>query len=331
MRTLKILSLTSFGLALGIETAVAAATHWNMSLWGSRRAFTEHVEKLAQVVKEKSGGDFTLTLHYGAILSKSRENLDGISFGAFEMAQACALYHPDKTPSLTVTLLPGLLKSNNVRDIGAMNQRVYKHPEVKKELANWNAQILMPTPVPFYNLVGKGKAPTDLSDYKGMRVRVGGPMAHIIRGLNGDVVMFSAAETYTALDTGAANAVAFAPHAHIAFKTVEIGNWRTENLDLGTGDCPVVINIDAYNSLSDKNKKILNKAVGEALEHYYNTYDSYTKKFLHASKDMQVVTYTPTQKAEINKLIPSIWKNWLADMRKKGIDGQSLLDTAQNK
>ena len=329
-KTLKILSLASFGLALGIETA-AAATDWNISLWGSRRAFTEHVEKLAQVVKEKSGGDFTIKLNYGGVLSKSRENLDGISFGAFEMAQTCAFYHPDKTPGLSVTSLPGLLESSDLRGIGAMNARVYQHPDIKKEFANWNAQILMPTPVPFYNLVGKGKAPTDLSDYKGMRIRIGGPMANVIRGLNGDVVMFSATETYTALDTGAANAAAFAPHAHLAFKTVELGNWRTQNLDLGTVDCPVVVNIDAYNSLSDTNKKILNEAVGDALEHYYNTYSTYTEKFLNASKDMQVVTYTPTQKAEINKLIPDIWKNWLADMRKKGIDGQGLLNTAQNK
>ena len=28
----------------------AAATEWNVSLWGKRRAFTEHVEKLAELV-----------------------------------------------------------------------------------------------------------------------------------------------------------------------------------------------------------------------------------------------------------------------------------------
>ena len=32
----------------------AAATEWNVSVWGKRRAFTEHVEKLAELVSEKN-------------------------------------------------------------------------------------------------------------------------------------------------------------------------------------------------------------------------------------------------------------------------------------
>jgi len=63
----------------------AAATEWNVSVWGKRRAFTEHVEKLAELVSEKTNGEFTMNVSYGG-LSKNRENLDGISIGAFEMA-----------------------------------------------------------------------------------------------------------------------------------------------------------------------------------------------------------------------------------------------------
>ena len=34
----------------------AIATEWNVSVWGKRRAFTEHVEKLAELVSEKTNG-----------------------------------------------------------------------------------------------------------------------------------------------------------------------------------------------------------------------------------------------------------------------------------
>ncbi len=67
----------------------ALATEWNVSVWGKRRAFTEHVEKLAELVSEKTGGEFTMNISYGG-LSKNKENLDGISIGAFEVAQFCA-------------------------------------------------------------------------------------------------------------------------------------------------------------------------------------------------------------------------------------------------
>ena len=51
---------------LGMKTAIAAltvafsseaiATEWNVSVWGKRRAFTEHVEKLAELVSAKTNG-----------------------------------------------------------------------------------------------------------------------------------------------------------------------------------------------------------------------------------------------------------------------------------
>ena len=40
----------------------AMATEWNVSLWGKRRAFTENTEKLAELVAEKTNGEFTLNI-----------------------------------------------------------------------------------------------------------------------------------------------------------------------------------------------------------------------------------------------------------------------------
>ena len=104
----------------------ALATEWNVSLWGKRRAFTEHVEKLAELVSEKTGGEFTLNISYGG-LSKNRENLDGISIGAFEMAQFCAGYHRDKNPSITVLELPFLGVTSLEQEI-ELSKAVYAHP-----------------------------------------------------------------------------------------------------------------------------------------------------------------------------------------------------------
>ena len=42
---LAVAGVVTFGFA-----AEAVATEWNVSLWGKRRAFTEHVEKLAELV-----------------------------------------------------------------------------------------------------------------------------------------------------------------------------------------------------------------------------------------------------------------------------------------
>jgi hypothetical protein len=52
----------------------AVAEEWNVSVWGKRRAFTEHVEKLAELVSTKTNGEFTMNVSYGG-LSKNREKL----------------------------------------------------------------------------------------------------------------------------------------------------------------------------------------------------------------------------------------------------------------
>ena len=98
-----------------VTTVVSENIQWNVSLWSKRRAFTEHVEKLAELVAAKTNGKFTLNLSYGG-LSKNKENLDGIAIGAFEMAQFCSFYHKAKNPSITVTCL--LYTSPSPRDRG---------------------------------------------------------------------------------------------------------------------------------------------------------------------------------------------------------------------
>ena len=137
------------GLSL-VLAGEAAAAAWNVSLWGKRRAFTEHVEKLAELVSAKTNGEFTLNLSYGG-LSKNRENLDGISIGAFEMAQFCAGYHYDKNPSITVLELPFLGVSSLEQEV-KISRAVYRHPAVVADMARWNATLLMPSPLPQYNI-----------------------------------------------------------------------------------------------------------------------------------------------------------------------------------
>ena len=140
-----ITSLALAGIAMTF-TSGAIAAEWNVSLWGKKRAFTEHVEKLAELVSAKTNGEFTLNISYGG-LSKNRENLDGISIGAFEMAQFCAGYHRDKNPSITVLELPFLGVTSLEQEV-KLSKAVYAHPATVADLNRWNATLLMPSLCP---------------------------------------------------------------------------------------------------------------------------------------------------------------------------------------
>ena len=61
-------------LALGLGLATEAfAEEWNVSTWGKRRAFTEHIEKLAELVSAKTNGEFTMNVSYGGLSKKPRK------------------------------------------------------------------------------------------------------------------------------------------------------------------------------------------------------------------------------------------------------------------
>ncbi len=313
--------------ALAAGSVAAQEVTWNVSLWGKRRAFTEHIEKLAEEVKNRTGGRFEIKIHYGG-LSKPKENLDGISIGAFEMAQFCAGYHRDKNPTITVLELP-FLGVKTLDEEVAVSMAVYNHPATQKDLARWNARLLMPSPMPQYNLAGTGKPPMKLDDFKGMRIRATGGIGEAFKMVGAVPTSVTATEAYNALESGVVDAVAFAPHAHLAFRTIDIAKWWTENLNPGTVNCPVVVNIDAYNELPDEFRKALDEAVAPALQHYIDNYNQLLAKWdgILKEKNIQVVRIPDEEIARFRAIAADpIREKWIRDMSAQGIPAQELYD-----
>ena len=310
--------------ALATETL---AEEWNVSVWGKRRAFTEHVHKLGELLEQKTNGEFTLNISYGG-LSKNRENLDGISIGAFEMAQFCAGYDVDKNRVVTVLELPFLGVENLAQEV-AVSAAVYAHPAATEEMAQWNAKLLMTSPMPQYNLVGTGEPRTTLSDFEGMRVRATGGLGKAFAAAGSVPTSVTATEAYQAMESGVVDTVAFAQHAHLSFGTINQADWWTANLNPGTVNCPVVVNIDAYESLSDAHREALDGSVQEALDHYVANYGELLAKW------DSVLAEKGVTKVEISadvidafraKAADPIRDTWIADMEAQGLPGQELYD-----
>ncbi|MEO1541978.1 MAG: C4-dicarboxylate ABC transporter substrate-binding protein [Pseudomonadota bacterium] len=306
----------------------ALAVEWNVSLWGKRRAFTEHVEKLAELVDQKTGGAFTLNISYGG-LSKNRENLDGISIGAFEMAQFCAGYHADKNPSITVLELPFLGVDSLEKEI-EVSMAVYGHPATQADLARWNATLLMPSPLPQYNIVGVGDAPQTLADFDGLSVRATGGIGKAMAALGAVPTSMSATEVRQAMDSGVVKAVSFAPHAHMSFGTVENAEWWTTNLNPGTVNCPVVANTDALGSLSDAHREALMSSIDEALAHYVSYYNGATMDAWGPTLDekgIARVTYDADALASLKDAVAGPAADaWIAENSARGLPAQELYD-----
>ena len=320
----KMIALATMATAFAGE---AVATEWNVSVWGKRRAFTEHVEKLAELVSAKTNGEFTMNISYGG-LSKNKENLDGISIGAFEMAQFCAGYHRDKNRVITVLELPFLGVETLAQEV-AVSRAVYAHPAAAEEMAQWNAKLLMTSPMPQYNLVGTGKPRMTLADFEGMRVRATGGIGKAFAAVGGVPTSVTATEAYQAMEGGLVDTVAFAQHAHLSFGTINQAAWWTANLNPGTVNCPVVANIDAYEALSDAEREALNSSIPEALDHYLANYGELLNRWdaVLEEKGVSKVEIADDVIAAFRaKAADPIRDEWIKDMEAQGLPGQELYD-----
>ena len=332
MKIIKTILMAGTGIAMIAGHAFAAEVdgpnvEWNISLWGKPRAFTAGVEKMAELVNAKTDGNWEITLHYGGALSKSRENLDGLSIGAFEGAMACNFYHPQKNPALMALTMP-MLPMATWEANRAIRDVVYANPAVQKELAQWNAIPYVSSYLPQYELMGSGKPPLTLDDWKGMSVRAGGGVGKAMAEFGATPTSSSATEVYTGMQQGTMDAAAFPfTYAHVAYKINEVTDWFTGNLSPGTSDCPVLLSLSAYNDLPDQYQKLLEDIKEDVIESQIQAYidiDKTNLPMLRASH--QEIIYSDETLAEFRSVAGKpVIEAWIAENQGK-FDARGLIE-----
>jgi TRAP-type C4-dicarboxylate transport system substrate-binding protein len=196
-------------------------------------------------------------------------------------------------------------------------------------MAQWNAKLVMTSPMPQYNLVGTGEPRDELSEFEGMRVRATGGLGEAFKAVGGVPTSVTSSEAYQAMESGVVDTVAFAQHAHLSFGTINQADWWTANLNPGTVNCPVVVNIDAYESLPDAHRAALDSSVPEAIDYYLANYGELLKRWdsVLEEKGVEKVMIAPEVIAEFQAQAgaPS-HKAWIEQMEAQGIPGQELYD-----
>lgn len=291
--------LTAQGNRVADSVVAGPKINWDFSIWGAPRPGTKAVDALAMHVKERTNGNWTITVHYGEALSKTRENLDGISIGAFESALICNFYHPQKNPGLMVLSLP-FLPIDSWEDRVAASEAVYAHDQVKKELKRWGAMTYTSTFIPSYEIMGRGNPPLALEDWKGMNVRAGGGLGDLFSKIGAVPTSTTATEVYTGIQLGTMDAAAFPfTYAHVSYRLHEVSDWFTSNMSPGTADCPLVFSISAYQKLPQQYKDLLieiKESLANEQRLAYDEIDNVNLPMLR--EELQEIRYTDAELEE---------------------------------
>lgn len=334
MWTKKILAAAiavGFGWAIGSAAPAAAGekVEWNVSLWGNKRAASAHIESLATMVAERTGGDFTIKIHYGGALSAPKENIDGLKIGAFEAALVCGFYSPGKLPASMALVLP-FLPINSLDAQEKVHEVFFAHPALVREFAGWNARVVSPTVLPDYKVMGKGEPPVTMEGWKGMRVRAGGGQGQAVAKLGAIPTSMPSSEIFTGMERGLLDAVALPfSYGFSAFRVDELSSWYIDNLSLGGVNCPLTSSTTAWNALPAEYQKLIDELRPKALAAQKASHQEADDKNvpMFAQKGIKAIKLSDDVLAEIARIGGTpVWEEWIADAESKGIPGRELLD-----
>ncbi|CAN5575187.1 TRAP transporter substrate-binding protein [soil metagenome] len=323
---------TAAGLGLVAATTPAKAAEkvtWNWAIYGPPRAVAVCLEHLAKVAKEKSGGNFVISLKYNEQLAEAKDMLDGLKVDAFQGAMIAYSYAPAKTPlqgvlDMPFLPIPGLVEQEKVQDAF----QAWK--PAADELARWNGMHLMTVMLPQYEFMGTGKPPRSLEDWKGMRVRALGGLGEAMKLLGAVPTSVSAPEVYTALERGTFQAASFPfTYSFTAYKLHEVSKWYTLGMQLGVIHNSLVLSLTAWKALPDEYKKILEEARPEAYRLQREAYAEADRKSfpMFEKRKLEVVKVTQEMREKLmSTAAKPVWDAWVADTEKKGLPGKEALE-----
>ena len=316
-----------FGQGAFAQAVEGPEVFWRISMWGNPRALSAGMEAMAENVAEATDGNFRIQIFFGGQLSSSRENLDGIAVNAFEGAAICNFYHPGKNPAWMVFSLPFLPLGDPAVD-RQVRSRLTEHPAIVADMARWNAMPYVSGLLPQYEILGRGDAPTELSDWSGMRVRAGGGLGSAMEALGAVRQSLPAGETSTAFQRGAIDAAAFPfTYAHVSFGIADEADWFTGNLTPGTSECGWVLNRTAYDELPPQYQQLLMDQRETIMDAQQAAYAAQDEINLPAFRENMIeITYSDEQLAEFREVAGRpVWDAWI-EANQENFDAQGLFD-----
>lgn len=316
------------GVAISASAASAQAQEitWDLALLGSP-AFRVAGESFAAYVNENSGGKMEITVHNGT-LSPSREILDNLSIGAFELGYVISSYHPGKNPLMSVLDLP-FLPLENMEQRAEVAEMLFQNEDIQEEFAKWNTVPVMAVVQPNYEVMGKGTPPETLDGFSGMRMKATSGIGDALAKYGASLVSVSGPEQYNALQTGVIDAVAATPSAHGGWKLFELSEWYTTGMEAGSAHVTLVANADAFNALPDDMKALVEEAKAHAYAETIKAQNAASARYEPdlIGAGLKKIEVTPETIAQLRaEAAQPVWDAYVADVEGKGLPGQAILD-----
>jgi TRAP-type C4-dicarboxylate transport system substrate-binding protein len=283
----------------------------------------------ANEVEKRTQGRVKIERYWAGSLVKPLEQLDAVKSGIIEITYYMSGYHPDIAPLLVMTLFPFVNTGNLKVNLAAVDELCRENQNLAAEFKKNNVKYLYP-----FNSTKQymwSKVPIQsLDDLKGLRLRTMGPFLTLFKELGSGLVNVAMPEIYDTLERGAVSAttVYLADAVTQRFtEVVEFANITNLGDNLG---CPVVMNLDFWNSLPTDLQKTINQVNLEMVEKCNEVSTKLFEKSMKVVRDAGITMHTfSPEDVQVLKEI-SKTKVWGPYLKKSDSKGVAASETFQN-
>ncbi len=269
---------------------------------------TKATEYMAQRVLELSDERIKINLHPSSELGDSNAQLDGARTGTIDIVVVGNPYYTSFAPELNLLDLPFIFESE---------EKAYKVLDgeigvsLMKSLQQYNLIGLAFFEVGFRDITNNVAPIKSIKDLKGLKLRTTPNKAHIraftLWGASPTPMSFK--EVYFSLKTGVIDGQENPVHHIYNNNLQEVQKYISLTHHAYTA-APMTMNLDAYNSLSYKDKEILVKTALESaqLERELNAEEN--EKALQALKDAGMIVEENVDIQSFRNNIEQTWKEY---------------------
>lgn len=284
-------------------------------------------EAWAKEIEKRSKGEIKIKMFTGGSLTPAPQIYDGVVKDISDFGLSVFAYTPGRFPVISAVDNPfgypnAFVATRTINEL----YRKY-HP---KELSDVHVCYLFGHGPGLLHTVNKPVFSPD--DVKGLKIRATGTSQLIVRAFGGTPVAMPQGETYDALKKNIVNGTLVPMEALEGFKQGEVLKYTTMDYSCAyTSGFFVVMNLAKWNALPKHLQKIITQ-VSRKYEmitaRAWGQSDISGKKFAERLGHV-FIWPTPEAMREFKDAVKPVFKEYIANADKKGVDGTAIFNTVE--
>ncbi len=295
----------------------------------SKQARTVALKKWGDWLESRTGNKIKFEWYWSKSLAKPKDNIKATKGGIADMATNSSFgYHKSLFPVWQFSELLMLGPADWDAHSRTLKEMYETVPVLKKEMDRTGVKLIGMIGVHPTHFVTR-KPVMKLEDFKGMRIRAFGPMGDWLRAVGAAPVGLTIYETYEAMQKGTVDGTQTYMYINNPYKLTEVSNYAIvpgiQNITVST-----YMNKRVYKKLPPDVKKVFDEeAWDKLLDFAVAEWDAdYGKS--KAKMRAKGITFIEISSRELARWKEAaqkpVYTKWLNNMKKKGIDGQGILD-----